>query len=194
MPRRPAERPPLSGSILPGRPGTHGRRERSAASRAVVTRHLAVSIRTSPFGERRDPMDAGAGHCSSSPFGHRTSSRSTLAALPSPKWTRRSFCEIVAAAAADLLNLRDRRRHSRTRAPIALRFDRVPISCSVIQSRTPGPRDQQVGRVVDVVDDDVDVAVVVDIREGGAAAGVRRGNRRPEPFADVFERPFPRLR
>ena len=32
-------------------------------------------------------------HVSSRPFGHRTTTRSALAAPASPTWTRRSFCE-----------------------------------------------------------------------------------------------------
>ena len=46
---------------------------------------------------------------------------------------------------------------------------------------------EEIGRVVQVVDDDVDVAVVVEVGEGGAAAGLRRRDRRAELLADVGE-------
>ena len=66
---------------------------------------------------------------------------------------------------------RRRRPRSRTRAPIALRFDGVPDQ---LQRRASGAsagpiEPEQIGRVVDVVDDDVDVAVVVEVGERGAA-------------------------
>ena len=43
-------------------------------------------------------------------------------------------------------------------------------------------------RPVQIVDDDVDVAVVVEVAERGAAADGRRGQRRSEVFRDFRER------
>ena len=76
----------------------------------------------------------------------------------------------------------------RTRAPMALRFDRVPTSRSSSQRFAAGAlRQEQVGRVVHVVDRDVDRAVVVDVAEGRAASRLRGRRRRAQPIGDVLE-------
>ena len=95
---------------------------------------------------------------------------------------------VVAAAAAHFLQLRAAGETSLTRAPIALRLLVVPTSLSVSQCASARRRQrEQIGGGVDVVHDDVDVAIVVEIGECRAAAGGRGRHRRTEPLRDVLE-------
>src|SRR5438094_6326650 len=92
----------------------------------------------------------------------------------------------VAAAAADLLPLLDpagQRPHARAdRIAIRLHADelqREPVMRGIALEA------EQVRRVVDVRDGDVDLPVVVDIAERRAAPGLRRRRRRAEPLGHV---------
>ena len=60
-----------------------------------------------------------------------------------------------------------------------------------------GPRKivaQQRGRLIQVHDEDVDVAIVVEVAESAAAAGMRRGDAGPGFVDQLFEFALPRLR
>src|SRR5262245_20962610 len=46
---------------------------------------------------------------------------------------------------------------------------------------------EEIRNVVHVVDDDIDIAVVVEVGEGGAAARLGNGHRRSELLGDVTE-------
>ena len=83
-----------------------------------------------------------------------------------------------------------------TRAPIALRFDFVPISFTLSQWSSPLQIvAQQRWRLVQIDDQDVDVAVVIEIAERAAAAGVRLSTI-PGPLLSTNSSnvPLPKLR
>ena len=97
---------------------------------------------------------------------------------------------IVAAAAADFLPLLavggDEAHQRADGVAVRLRaheLQRHPMALAGLIEA------EEIGRVVQVVDDDVDVAVVVEVGKGGAAAGLRRRHRRAELLGDVGEAP-----
>ena len=105
-----------------------------------------------------------------------------------PEMEAQVVLRIVAAAAADFLTLlavgRDEAHQRTDCAPVGLGADKlqrhpVPLA-GLIEA-------EQIRCVVQIVDDDVDVAVVVEVGKRGPPAGLRRRHRRAELLADVRE-------
>jgi hypothetical protein len=95
------------------------------------------------------------------PFGHRTSTESTLVRFPSPTCSRASLCEI-AVAASPLGTLDEIRRANRYDSA-----DGVSIACASFERRheevlpIPAIVSKDRRRAVQVIDHDVDIAVVI---------------------------------
>ena len=71
---------------------------------------------------------------------------------------------------------------------MALRLDSVPESFIPIQCRSPTLIEpEQIGQIVHVVDDDVDVTVVVKVGKGGAASSLGSSDRRSKFVGDIGE-------
>src|SRR5229473_3114309 len=52
---------------------------------------------------------------------------------------------------------------------------------------------QKLGKIVDGVDDDIEVAVIVEVAEGAAARGDRRGDARPGVVGNIIEAPVAQI-
>ena len=91
----------------------------------------------------------------------------------------------LASAASVLLELSSDASFAR---PMPVRFDFVPSNFTLIQLLPEvGSQRSSCGEAVDGVDDDVDVAVVVEVSEGAAAASGGRGDAGAALRGDLFE-------
>ena len=134
-------------------------------------------------------------HASSSPFGHRISTRSTARADPARSAggdrSASSSCRRrapPAAASPSPVTSRTQRANGAAIRPRADEFHGNPVVFAALIEP------EQIGRVVDVVDHHVDVAIVVEVGERGAACRPWGSSGRSEGFGDVGEAPVARLR
>ena len=128
-----------------------------------------------PSVERHDRFDRDVGPQFLPAVGQRTSSRSTRMASAQAEVHAQVVLRIVAAAAAYFLHLRRAARgdaHARADRA-AIRRDAHELQRQPVPSMLASIEAEEVRRVVDVVDEHVDVAVVVEVGERGAAAGFR---------------------
>lgn len=106
----------------------------------------------------------------------------------SPKCRRRSLTDRNADCPRDFARLSLPPYFAVTRAPIALRFDVVPMSLTLSQWFLPATFiTEQRWRLILIHRQDVHVPVVVEVSEGDTAGGVRSGNRRSRFFDELVE-------